>query len=114
MVGRPYVPDTGDLVWLTFDPQAGREQGGRRPAIILSPRSYNVKARLALACPITSQVKGYPFEVVIPPGGTISGVVLADHVKNLDWHARKVAFESKASIGVVTEVRERLRPLFGF
>jgi mRNA interferase MazF len=114
MVGRIYVPDTGDLVWLTFDPQAGREQGGRRPALILSPREYNAKARLALACPITSQVKGYPFEVAIPPRGTITGVVLADHVKNLDWHARRVAFESKAPAAVVAEVRERLRPLLGY
>jgi mRNA interferase MazF len=79
------VPDAGDLVWLTFDPQAGHEQRGRRPALILSPRVYNAKARLALACPITSQVKGYPFEVELPAAGTITGVVLADHVKNLDW-----------------------------
>ena len=77
MVGRPYVPDAGDLVWLTFDPQAGHEQGGRRPALILSPREYNAKAGLPLACPITSQKKGYPFEVAIPPGQSIAGVVLA-------------------------------------
>jgi mRNA interferase MazF len=113
MVGKPYVPDAGDLVWLTFDPQAGHEQGGRRPALILSPREYNVKARLALACPITSQKKGYPFEVEIPAGGSIAGVVLADHVKNLDWEACKAAFESKAPAVVVAEVRERLRPLLG-
>ena len=113
MVRKGYVPHTGDLVWLTFDPQAGYEQGGRRPALILSPREYNGKTRLALACPITSQFKGYPFEVAIPPGGTIAGVILADHIKNLDWEARKVVFESKAPAGVVTEVRERLRPLLG-
>jgi mRNA interferase MazF len=101
------------LVWLTFDPQAGHEQRGRRPALILSPRAYNAKARLAIACPITSQVKGYPFEVALPTGGAITGVVLADHVKNLDWHVRKVVFESKAGVEVVTEVRERLRPLLG-
>ena len=114
MVSRAYVPDTGDLIWLTFDPQAGHEQGGRRPALVLSPREYNAKARLALACPITSQVKGYPFEVAIPPGGKIAGVVLADHVKNLDWKARNAAFDSKAPAAVVIEVRERLRPLLGF
>lgn len=114
MVGRSYVPDTGDLVWLTFDPQAGHEQGGRHPALILSPREYNAKARMALACPITSQVKGYPFEVTIPPGGAITGVVLADHIKNLDWHARKATFEAKAPDGVVSEVRARLRPLLGY
>jgi mRNA interferase MazF len=102
------------LVWLTFDPQAGHEQRGRRPALILSPRAYNAKARLALACPITSQVKGYPFEVPVPPGGSIAGVILADHVKNLDWNARKVVFASKAAPEVLVEVRERLRPLLGF
>ena len=113
MVARSYVPDAGDLVWLTFDPQAGHEQRGRRPALILSPRAYNAKARLAIACPITSQVKRYPFEVALPTGGKISGAILADHVKNLDWHARRVVFESKASAEIVTEVRERLRVLIG-
>jgi mRNA interferase MazF len=114
VVGRPYVPDTGDIVWLTFDPQAGHEQAGRRPALILSPREYNAKAQLALACRITSQVKGYPFEVAIPAGGRIAGVVLADHVKNLDWKARKAAFEIKAPAEVVAEVQEKLRPLLGY
>jgi mRNA interferase MazF len=113
VVARTYVPDTGDLVWLTFDPHAGHEQGGRRPALILSPRAYNSKARLAIACPITSHVKGYPFEVQLPPGTKITGVVLADHVKNLDWQARRVEFEAKATADVVTEVRERLRALLG-
>ena len=114
MVTRRYVPDAGDLVWLTFDPQAGHEQRGRRPALILSPRSYNAKARLAIACPITSQVKGYPFEVALPAGGTIGGVVLADHVKNLDWQPRRVEFAERAPSEVVTDVRERLRVLLGF
>jgi mRNA interferase MazF len=113
VVARAYVPDAGDLVWLTFDPQAGHEQRGRRPALILSPRIYNSKARLAIACPITSQVKGYPFEVPLAPGGKISGVVLADHVKNLDWQARRVVFEAKASADILTDVRERLRVLLG-
>lgn len=75
MVARPYVPDTGDLAWLTSDPQAGHEQSGRRPALILSPRAYNARARLALACPITSQKKGYPFEVPLPAGQAVAGVV---------------------------------------
>ncbi len=113
MNARHYVPDAGDLVWLTFDPQAGHEQSGRRPALIVSPREYNAKARLALACPITSQVKGYPFEVSVVGGGSIAGVVLADHIKNLDWHARKAVFEAKAPAGILAEVRERLRPLLG-
>jgi mRNA interferase MazF len=112
-VTRAYVPDAGDLVWLTFDPQAGHEQRGRRPALILSPRVYNAKARLAIACPITSQVKGYPFEVALPPTGTIVGVVLADHVKNLDWQARRVVFEGKAPSEALTDVRERLKALLG-
>jgi mRNA interferase MazF len=107
------VPDAGDLVWLTFDPQAGHEQRGRRPALIVSPRAYNTKSRLAVACPVTSHVKGYPFEVALPPGGRIAGVVLADHVKNLDWQARRVVFEAKAADDVLTEVRERLRALLG-
>jgi len=113
VVARAYVPDAGDLVWLTFDPQAGHEQRGRRPALILSPRLYNSKARLAIACPITSQVKGYPFEVPLPSDGTMTGVVVADHVKNLDWQARRVVFEAKAPADVVIDVRERLRLLLG-
>ena len=114
MVARSYIPDAGDLVWLTFDPQAGHEQRGRRPALILSPRGYNAKARLAIACPITSHAKDYPFEVALPPGGKISGVVLADHVKNLDWQARRAVFEAKAPADVLIDVRERLRVLLGF
>jgi len=113
VVARAYVPDAGDLVWLTFDPQAGHEQRGRRPALILSPRAYNAKARLAVACPVTSQVKGYPFEVPLPAGGKIAGAILADHVKNLDWQARRVVFEAKAPEAIVTDVRERLRVLLG-
>ena len=113
MVTRAYVPDAGDVVWLTFDPQAGHEQRGRRPALILSPRKYNAIARLAVACPITSQVKGYPFEVPLADTGAVTGVVLADHVKNLDWQARKAVFEAKAPADVLTEVRERLRALLG-
>jgi mRNA interferase MazF len=113
MVARAYVPDAGDLVWLTFDPQAGHEQRGRRPALILSPRLYNAKTQLAIACPITSHVKGYPFEVQLPAGGANAGAVLADHVRNLDWQARRVVFETKAPAEVLPEVRERLRVLLG-
>jgi len=113
VVARSYVPDAGDLVWLTFDPQAGHEQHGRRPALILSPRAYNSRARLAIVCPVTSHVKGYPFEVPLPPGGKISGVVLADHVKNLDWQARRIVFETKVTSETLTEVRERLRVSLG-
>jgi mRNA interferase MazF len=113
MVRAPYVPDAGDLVWLTFDPQAGREQRGRRPAVILSPRAYNDRARLALACPITSKAKGYPFEVALSAVGPISGVILADHVKSLDWKGRKAEFAVKLPDTLLDDVRERIRPLLG-
>jgi mRNA interferase MazF len=113
VVTRAYVPDAGDLVWLTFDPQAGHEQRGRRPALILSPRLYNGRTGLAVACPVTSHAKGYPFEVPLPPGGKITGVVLADHVKNLDWRARRAVFDARASDDVLTDVRERLRAVIG-
>ena len=113
MVTRAYVPDAGDLVWLTFDPQAGHEQRGRRPALVLSPRLYNSKTGLAVACPVTSHVKGYPFEVPLPSKGTITGVVLADHVKNLDWQARRIVFGEKALPETLADVRERLRTVIG-
>ncbi len=85
---NPYVPKRGDAVWITLFPQAGHEQSGRRPAVVLSPEAYNAKVGLALFCPVTSQVKGYPWEVRIPDGLAISGVVLADQVKSLDWRSR--------------------------
>jgi mRNA interferase MazF len=84
-----YVPQRGDVVWITLNPQAGHEQAGRRPAVILSPDPYNAKVGLALLCPITSQVKGYPFEVVIPAGLPATGVILSNQIKSLDWRARK-------------------------
>jgi mRNA interferase MazF len=87
-----YVPDRGDAVWLQFNPQAGHEQAGVRPAVVLSPRSYNERAGLFLVVPVTRQVKGYPFEVVIPTGLPVEGAILADHLKNLDWRARDVRF----------------------
>ena len=89
MVAEDYVPRRGDAVWLHFDPQTGHEQAGRRPALVLSPESYNGRVGLAILCPITSQVKGYPFEVALPAGSPISGVVLSDQVKSLDWRARR-------------------------
>ena len=85
-----YLPERGDLVWLTFNPQAGHEQAGRRPAVVLSPKAYNGKVGLALFCPITSQVKGYPFEVILPEGLPVSGAILADQVESLDWRARQI------------------------
>ena len=84
-----YIPNRGDLVWLEFTPQTGSEQAGRRPALVISPKSYNGKVGLGLFCPITSRVKGYPFEVLLPEGSAVVGVVLADQLKSLDWRARK-------------------------
>ncbi len=108
-----YVPERGDLVWLTFDPQAGHEQAGRRPALVLSPALYNRRASLALVCPITNQAKGYPFEVALPPGLPVSGVVLADHLKSADWAARRAKFAAKAPAVVIADVTAKLRPLLG-
>lgn len=84
-----YVPGRGDLVWLQFNPKAGHEQAGHRPALVVSPSSYNRRVGLALCCPITSQVKGYPFEVVLPRGLGVEGAILSDQMKSLDWRVRK-------------------------
>ena len=104
-----YVPEAGDLVWLTFDPQAGR-----RPTLILSPRAYNQKSGLALACPVTSQVKGYPFEVAIRHGQQLAGVILADHVRSVDWKARRASRIGPVGDDVLDEVLAKLAPLLGF
>lgn len=106
-----YVPSRGDVVWLDFTPQAGHEQAGRRPAVVLSPLAYNRKVELALLCPITSQIKGYPFEVQLPVGLPVSGVVLADQVKNLDWRSRKAEFLCTLPKSVIGEVLKKLQPL---
>ena len=87
-----YVPNRGDVVWIDFNPQTGHEQAGRRPAIVLSPSAYNGKVGLAILCPITNQAKGYPFEVPIPTGLAVKGVILADQVKSLDWQSRNAQF----------------------
>jgi mRNA interferase MazF len=106
-----YVPDRGDLVWLEFTPQAGNEQRGRRPALVLSPKSYNGKVGLALFCPLSSKVKGYPFEVELPDGYAVSGVVLSDQLKSLDWRSRKVKFIQRISPDVMAMVSARVLPL---
>jgi len=106
-----YVPDSGDIVWISFNPQAGHEQAGRRPALVLSPAAYNGKVGLAILCPITSQIKGYPFEVVIPDGLEISGAILADQVKSLDWKARKAEFTFKLPSTSYNEVVQKLNTL---
>lgn len=92
MVTNNYVPKQGDIVWLDFNPQTGHEQSGRRPALVLSPLGYNQKTSLALFCPVTNQVKAYPFEVLIPDNLPITGVILSDQVKNLDWKQGNASF----------------------
>jgi mRNA interferase MazF len=109
-----YVPEAGDFVWLTFDPQAGREQAGRRPALVLSPKTYNARSGLALACPITNQVKGYPFEVDVPVGCGATGVILADRVKSINWKARRAEPFGRCSNDAMGDVRAKLAPLLGY
>jgi mRNA interferase MazF len=108
---RGYAPERGDLVWIDFNPQAGHEQGGRRPAVVLSPSAYNRKVGLAIICPVTNRRKGYPFEVAIPEGLGVSGVVLADQVKSLDWKARKAALIDTLPAEVLDEVLSKVRAL---
>lgn len=111
MVGDLQIPHRGDLVWLNFNPQTGHEQAGHRPALVLSPQEYNEKSSVALFCPIISTVKGYPFEVELPSGGAIGGVVLADQVRSLDWRARRLMFVAAAPRQVVDEVLGKLLAL---
>ena len=108
-----YKPKRGDMIWLTFNPQAGHEQAGRRPALVLSPAAYNGKVGLAILCPITSKVKGYPFEVAIPNGLKITGAILSDQVKSLDWKARNAEFICKLPTAIVDEVLLKLNTLLG-
>lgn len=108
-----YIPNRGDIVWITFNPQAGHEQAGRRPACILSPSAYNSKVGLAILCPVTSQVKQYPFEVLIPEGLKISGAILSDQVKNLDWKIRQAEFVCKLPVATLNEVLQKLGTLIG-
>lgn len=106
-----YCPRRGDVVWISFNPQAGHEQAGHRPALVLSPESYNRKVGLALLCPVTSQIKGYPFEVHVPPGLKTAGVVLSDQVKNMDWKARGTSFLCSLPDPVVREVLNKVGTL---
>jgi mRNA interferase MazF len=106
-----YVPERGDIVWLSFDPQTGHEQAGRRPAVVLTPQSYNGKVGLALCCPVTSQVKGYPFEVRLPDGLGVTSAILADHVKSLDWQARQAQFIARLPDSDLAAVLQKLDTL---
>ena len=119
--GRPVVkrgevggaPDVGDLIWLSFSPHAGREQAGRRPGLVLSPRAYNAKVGLCLVCPVTHHAKGYVFEVPLPDGLPVQGVVLVDHVKSADWRQRGSEHIAAVPADVLADVRAKLKPLLG-
>lgn len=111
MVGETYVPERGDIVWISLNPQAGHEQAGRRPALVVSPGSYNAKAGLALLCPITSHTKGYPFEVVLPIGLPLTGTVLSDQVRSLDWRVRNAEHACTLPAEKVTEVLAKVATL---
>jgi mRNA interferase MazF len=109
-----YVPDRGDSVWITLNPQAGHEQAGRRPAVVLSPAAYNGKVGLVILCPIMNQIKGYPFEVVIPTGLAVTGAILSDQVKSLDWRARNASFICTLPPTTIAEVLQKLHTLVAF
>lgn len=110
MVAKKYIPERGDIVWLEFNPTKGHEQKGSRPAFVLSPKIYNAKTGLALVCPITSQSKGYSFEVSLNFTSTI-GVILADHVRSVDWKERNARYIEKVSEGIIDEVEQKLLTL---
>jgi mRNA interferase MazF len=108
MVDSEYIPDRGDIIWLDFNPQAGREQRGRRPAFVVSTKNYNAKTSLALLCPITSQIKGYPFEVHLTSGMKTDGAIISDQVKSLDWRARNAGFVEKAGKQITEQVIHKI------
>jgi len=110
-MSKKYFPDRGDAVWLNFSHKVGHEQSGRRPAVVVSPKSYNKKVGLSLFCPITSQIKGYPFEVGIPADTSITGVVLSDQIKSLDWRVRDAQFICKLPASTTSEVLRKLSTL---
>ena len=109
----PYCPDTGDIIDIQLDPQGGREQAGKRPALVLSPRSYNERARLCVLCLITSQTKQYPFEVTLDGAGKTTGAILADQVKSLSWEVRQASFRETAPKQVIDHVRAKIKVLIG-
>jgi mRNA interferase MazF len=109
---RAYVPDLGDIAWLDFDPQAGREQGRRRPALVLTEQAYNRASGLVIVCPLTSKRKPYPFALPVVVE-KVEGAVLVDHVKSVDWEARRAVFHSKANPALLSKVRSYLGVLLG-
>ncbi len=110
-MAKPYVPDAGEIVWINFTPQAGHEQAGHRPALVLSPAAYNGKTDLMICCPLTTQIKNYPFEVFI--GGTPPNAVLADQVKSVDWRSRVAKAKGRVSPEQLAEVRAKIHALIG-
>jgi mRNA interferase MazF len=110
---KAFVPDCGDIVWLTFNPQSGHEQTGRRPALVISPSVYNEKTGLAIFCPITNVKKDYPFEVIIPDLPGIAGVILSDQIKNLDWKTRNAEFICKLPGKSIEETLNKISALLG-
>jgi len=108
---RSYVPQCGDIVWITLNPQTGHKQAGRRPAVVLSPASYNGKTGLAIFCPVTNQIKGYPFEVLIPHGLPVAGAILSDQVKSLDWHIRNAELVCTLPPDTTSEILQKLNTL---
>ena len=111
MNNKEYIPERGDAVWIDMNPQSGHEEAGRRPALILSPGFYNKKAGLALLCPITNQMKGYPFEIVIPQGLNVSGVILSDQIKSFDWKTRRAEFIQGIPERIVLAVLKKIHKL---
>src|SRR3989344_5998565 len=109
VVRKTYIPDRGDVLWINFDPTRGHEQSGRRPAVVLSSKIYNAPARLLLACPVSSRVKGYPYEVILT--GTIDGVALVDHVRSLDWSIRPIKKVGAVSEAALLEIQTKLKLL---
>jgi mRNA interferase MazF len=108
---KSYIPGRGDIVWIDFNPQFGHEQQGRRPAVVISPKLYNSKTHLALLCPVTSQIKGYPYEVAIHPKSKINGVILSDQIKSLDWQSRNAEFIESLDDDMLDELIAKIRTL---
>jgi mRNA interferase MazF len=112
-MARQHVPRPGEVVWLEFDPHAGHEQAGTRPALVLSPAAYNARTSMMVCCPITNQVKNYPFEVLIRGNRNVTGAILSDQIKNLDWRARKARYKGKVSDDELAETLGKIRALLG-